>query len=169
MWNKSVSLSQAMSINHNITASFLQPSSTSPYVPVPDRNQILIRRVFWAHHWVWRAIALSFRWRWVSYTLHRCIRYHVFTHFVLAPPLVEAQHNSATNSVKHSKYATASVCNSTKNTTMSFVSISLQQPTQLIWLQPLQNSNDQLIINCNLTGNVTPPGHCSCINSSNLW
>ena len=50
---KSVSLSRAMSIFvfNNITASFLQPSTTSHYVPVPDRNRILFHRILEAHYY----------------------------------------------------------------------------------------------------------------------
>ena len=48
------------------------------YVAVLDR---LFRRVFWAHHQVWCAIALRFHWGQGLYTLHR--RVHVFTHLVL--------------------------------------------------------------------------------------
>ena len=42
---------------------------------VPDRNRILFRRVFRAHHWVWRGVALSFRLERGSYALRRRIRY----------------------------------------------------------------------------------------------
>ena len=74
---------------NNLTASFLQPSTTSSYVPVPDRNQILFCRVFQAHYRVWRTIAFSFCWRWVSYALYRCIKYSCIYTWALL--LAEAQ------------------------------------------------------------------------------
>ena len=53
---------------------------------------------------------------------------------------------------------------------MSFVSISLSasSTTDLIAvLAKFQWPTDNLTDN--LTDNVVPPGHCSCVNSSNLW
>ena len=31
------------------------------YVAVPDRNRVLFRRIFRAHHWVWHTVVLHFR------------------------------------------------------------------------------------------------------------
>ena len=44
-------------------------------VAVPDRNRILVHRVFQAHQRVQRATALSFRLGWGSYALRGRIRY----------------------------------------------------------------------------------------------
>ena len=63
------------------------PIHFSIYVVVPDRNRILFRRIFWVHHWVWRTIALSFRWERGSYTLHRCIRYSCIYTLRMSPAL----------------------------------------------------------------------------------
>ena len=45
------------------------------YMAVPGRNWILFCHIFWAYHWVWLAIVLSFHWGWGWYVLHRRIRY----------------------------------------------------------------------------------------------
>ena len=50
-------------------------SSTYIYVAVSCRNRRLFRRVFRVHHWVRRAIALSFCLGRGSYVLRGCIRY----------------------------------------------------------------------------------------------
>ena len=46
---------------------------------VPDRNWILFCRIFRVHHWVWHAVALSFRQGRGSYVLRRHIRYSCIT------------------------------------------------------------------------------------------
>ena len=57
------------------------------YVAVPDRNRILFRSVFRAHHRVWCAIALSFHLGRGSYALCGCIRYSCIYIVCISPTL----------------------------------------------------------------------------------
>ena len=56
-------------LSHHLTHTRSLVPKFTPYVAVPDRNQILFHCVFRVHHQVWHTIVLSFPWGRGSYTL----------------------------------------------------------------------------------------------------
>ena len=65
------------------TSKYLKPE----YVGVLDRDRIIFRHVFRAHHRVWCTITPSFCRGWGSYMLNRCIRYSCICTLRMSPTL----------------------------------------------------------------------------------
>ena len=75
---------------YNVCSSFHHHTAVTSLflnVAVPNRNQILFRRIFQAHHRVWCAIALNFHWGRGSCALHKCIRYLCIYTSCMSPAL----------------------------------------------------------------------------------